>query len=97
MISYEVWSAIVIGSFRDPILWIVAFIFGWDVDRGVRRTGVFLVVAGLIWGGIRVSVYSGRGADLSSSQGLIIIAVCVVLMGLVGSAVRLGRRWFVDK
>lgn len=97
MITYEVWSAIVLGSFRDPILWIVAFIFGWDIEREARRTAVFLVVAGLIWGGIRVSVYTGRGAELSSSEGLVIVGVCVALMGAVGGLIGTGRRWFVKQ
>ena len=94
MISYEVWVAIVLGSFRDPILWIVAFIFGWDVERESRRTSVFLIVAGLIWGGIRVSVYTGRGAELSSAEGLVIIGVCVFLMVGIGGVIGTGRRWY---
>ena len=97
MISYEIWSAIMLGSFRDPILWIVAFIFGWDVDRNYRRTGVFLVVAGFIWGGIRVAVYTGRGAELDRFEGLLIIVVCVALMSLVGGLIGCGRRWFVKR
>ena len=93
MISYEVWVAILFGSLRDPILWIVAVIFGWDVEREARRTTVFLVVAGLIWGGIRVAVYNGRGAELSGSEGLVIISVCVVLMVGIGGLIGFGRRW----
>ena len=87
MITYEVWLAIVLGSFRDPILWLVSFIFGWDVEREVGKTAIFLV-AGFIWGGIRISVYVGRGEELSKFEGLFIVGFCVVLMVGVGCLVR---------
>ena len=97
MITYEVWLAIVSGSLRDPILWLVAFIFGWDVERKIRKTAIFLAVAGFIWGGIRVSVYAGRGEELSRVQGLLIVGFCVLLMVCLGGAVRCGRGLYRKK
>ena len=97
MITYEVWLAIVFGSCRDPILWLVAFIFGWDAERKTGKTVIFLAVAGFIWGGIRVSVYAGRGEELSRVQGLVIIGFCVLLMVCLGAAVRCGRDLYRKK
>ena len=37
------WKGIISGSLRDPILWIVALIFGWDVERPIRQTIQFLL------------------------------------------------------
>ena len=96
MITYEVWLAIVLGSFRDPILWLMAFIFGWDVERETRKTVLFLAVAGFIWGGIRVSVYAGRGEELNRVQGLLIVGFCVFLILCVGSVVRCGRGLYIE-
>ena len=89
--NYELLVSIVSGSLRDPILWIVAAIFGWDPERRLMQTAQFLLAAGFIWGCIRVAVYNSFGTDLSTAQGLTILTVCVGLMTLVGGAIRLGR------
>ena len=86
------WLTIVSGSLRDPILWIVAAIFGWDLERRIRQTLQFLLAAGFIWGCIRVAVYSSFDASLDTVQSLKIILVCVVLMVLVGATIRYGRK-----
>ena len=90
--NYELLVSILAGSLRDPILWIVAAIFGWDLERRLTQTVQFLIVAGFIWGCIRVAVYSSFGTSLTAGQGLMILAVCVGLMCLVGSTIRLGRQ-----
>ena len=92
--NYELLVSIVSGSLRDPILWIVAAIFGWDPERPFTQTVQFLLAAGFIWGCIRVAVYSSFGTELSTVQGLVILAVCVGLMALVGGAIRVGRGYF---
>ena len=92
--NYELLVSIVSGSLRDPILWIVAAIFGWDPERRPAQTVQFLLAAGFIWGCIRVAVYSSFGTELSTVQGLVILAVCVGLMALVGGAIRVGRGYF---
>ena len=92
--NYELLVSIVSGSLRDPILWIVAAIFGWDSERRLMQTLQFLLAAGFIWGCIRVAVYSSFGTELSTVQGLVILTVCVGLMTLVGGAIRLGRGHF---
>ena len=93
--NYELLVSIVSGSLRDPILWIVAAIFGWDPERRPAQTVQFLLVAGFIWGCIRVAVYSSFGTELSAVQGLVILTVCVGLMTLVGGLIRLGRGYFI--
>ena len=92
--NYELLVSMVSGSLRDPILWIVAAIFGWDPERRLTQTLQFLLAAGFIWGCIRVAVYSSFGTALSTVHGLMIIAVCVGLVTLVGGAIRLGRGHF---
>ena len=92
--NYELLVSIVSGSLRDPILWIVAAIFGWDPERRLTQTMQFLLAAGFIWGCIRVAVYSSFGTELTTVQGLMILAVCVGLMAVVGCVVRLGRGYF---
>ena len=89
------WKGIISGSLRDPILWIVALIFGWDVERPIRQAIQFLLAAGFIWGCIRVAVYSSFGTGLNTVQGMMIITACIVLMGLVGGAIRFGRGQFI--
>ena len=42
-------------------------------------------------GCIRVAVYSSFDTELSTVQGLVILAVCIGLMTLVGGAIRVGR------
>ena len=72
----------------------MAAIFGWDPERRPAQTVQFLLAAGFIWGCIRVAVYSSFGTELSTVQGLVILAVCVGLMALVGGAIRVGRGYF---
>ncbi len=91
MWNYELLVSIVSGSLRDPILWIVGAIFGWDSERRLKQTVQFLFAAGFIWGCIRVAVYSSFDTELSTVQGLVILAVCIGLMTLVGGAIRVGR------
>ena len=89
MSSYEAfWSAILLGSLRDPILWIVSVIFAWDLERSLQKTLVFLISAGLIWGGIRVAVYMGHGEVLGSAERFWMVGVCVLMMVTLGGVIR---------
>ena len=83
------------GSIRDPILWIVGVIFGWDLERGFRRAICFFVITGAVWGGIRVAIYLSFGEKLGASGVLGLVSVCVGLMVAVGLSVRMFRVFYV--
>ncbi len=83
------------GSIRDPILWIVGVIFGWDHERGFERAISLFVITGGIWGGIRVAIYLSFGEEFSASGILALVLVCIGLMVGVGLFVRICRLCYV--
>ena len=93
--SFDFLAILLGGSIRDPILWIIGGIFGWDVEQGVKRAICFFVVSGGIWGGIRVAIYLSFGEELSASGVLGLVSVCVGLMVGVGLSVRICRGFYV--
>ena len=86
----------VAGSLRDPILWILAAVIGWDHKRAAPKTVGYLVTAGCLWGAIRVAVYIAHGEQLGLPLAAQIMLICVILMSAVGIAVREGR-WLAAK
>ena len=86
----------VAGSLRDPILWILAAVIGWDYTRAATKTVGFLVTAGCLWGAIRIAIYMAYGEQLGLPVAAQIMLICVILMSAVGMAVREGR-WLVAK
>jgi len=93
--SFDFLAILLGGSIRDPILWIIGGIFGWDIERGLKRAICFFLVAGGIWGGIRVAIYLSFGEELSASGVLGLVSVCVGLMVGVGLSVRICRAFYV--
>lgn len=89
------WTMIA-GSLRDPILWILAAIIGWDTGRAATKTISFLVTAGCLWGAIRIAIYMAYGEALGLTVAAQIMLVCVVLMTAVGMVVR-EVRWYIAK
>lgn len=90
-----IWTMIA-GSLRDPILWILAAVVGWDHTRAASKTFGFLVTAGCLWGAIRVAIYMAYGEELGLSVAAQIMLICVLLMAAVGMAVR-EARWLIAK
>ena len=88
--------AMVAGSLRDPILWILAAVIGWSYERAATKTIGFLVTAGCLWGAIRIAIYMAYGEQLGLPVAAQIMLVCVILMSAVGMAVREGR-WLIAK
>lgn len=95
MESALIWTMIT-GSLRDPILWILAAVMGWDHARPAAKTINLLVAAGALWGAIRIAIYMARGESLGLPLAAQIMLVCVVLMTAVGMAVR-EVRWYIAK
>jgi len=85
-------TAMVMGSLRDPILWILSAAIGWKPERPVRITVAMLAAAGSLWGAMRVAIYAARGEPLVMIQMVTIVAVCIALMTVTGLAVREVRR-----
>ncbi len=93
MDSATLWLLIT-GGLKDPILWILGGVVGWDVGREFKRTVGYLAAAGGVWGGVRGGVYVGLGETMTSTLAFSLIAVSVALMVLFGLAVREGRvKW----
>ena len=93
--SLDFLAILLSGSIRDPILWIVGVIFGWDLERGIERAICFLVITVGIWGGIRVAIYLSFGVELTASGVLGLVLVCMGLMVGVGLFVRVCRICYV--
>ena len=93
--SLDFFAILLGGSIKDPILWVVGVIFGWDIERGFERAIGFFVIAGAIWGGIRAAVYLSFGEVLGASGVLGLVLVCMGLMVGVGLFVRVCRVCYV--
>ena len=83
------------GSIRDPILWIVGVIFGWDVDRQFKKSVWFFLIAGTVWGGIRVAIYVSLGEQLGLIGSTYIVGICVGLMCGLCLVVRVMREVYL--
>ena len=93
--NFDLFAILLGGAIRDPILWIIGGICGWDIEQRLKRAICFFVVAGGIWGGIRVAIYLSFGEELSASGVLGLVTVCVGLMVGVGLSVRICRVFYV--
>ena len=84
------------GSIRDPILWIVGVIFGWDVDRKFKKSIWFFLIVGTVWGGIRVAIYGSLGEELGLLGSSYIVGICVGLMFGLCLLVRIMREIYLQ-
>ena len=77
---------LIIGSLRDPILWIIAIVFASNIISNVFKRKVFyLAIAGIIWGFIRLYVYKSFGEILTYNQTILLLLMCLILMISLGS------------
>ena len=76
---------LIMGSFRDPILWIIAAIFASNIISKFFRYKLFLLsIAGIIWGFIRLYIYKSFGEVFTFNQTILILLVCLLLMITIG-------------
>ena len=76
----------IIGSLRDPILWIIATVFASNIISNVfKRKLFYLAIAGIIWGFIRLYVYKSFGEILTYNQTILLLLICLILMISLGS------------
>ena len=77
---------LIIGSLRDPILWIIATVFASNIISNVFKRKIFyLAIAGIIWGFIRLYVYKSFGEILTYNQTILLLLMCLILMISLGS------------
>ena len=77
---------LIIGSLRDPILWIIAIVFASNIISNVfKRKLFYLAIAGIIWGFIRLYVYKSFGEILTYNQTILLLLICLILMISLGS------------
>ena len=77
---------LIIGSLRDPILWIISIVFASNIISNVFIRKIFyLAIAGIIWGYIRLYVYKSFGEIFTFNQTLLLILMCLILMISLGS------------
>ena len=76
---------LIIGSFRDPILWIIAAVFASNIISKFFRYKLFLLsIAGIIWGFIRLYIYKSFGEVFTFNQTILLLLVCLLLMITIG-------------
>ena len=76
---------LIMGSFRDPILWIIAAVFASNIISKFFRYKLFLLsIAGIIWGFIRLYIYKTFGEVFTFNQTILLLLVCLLLMITIG-------------
>ena len=76
---------LIMGSFIDPILWIIAAIFASNIISKFFRFKLFLLsIAGIIWGFIRLYIYKSFGEVFTFNQTILLLLVCLLLMITIG-------------
>ena len=76
---------LIIGSLRDPILWIIAAVFASNIISKFFRYKLFLLsIAGIIWGFIRLYIYKSFGEVFTFNQTILLLLVCLLLMITIG-------------
>ena len=76
---------LIIGSLRDPILWIIATVFASNIISNVFKRKIFyLAIAGIIWGFIRLYVYKSFGEIFTYNQIILLLLMCLILMISLG-------------
>jgi len=81
-------TLLLFGSLKDPILWILSFTIGSGL-LVKKNNNIYLLIAGIIWGFIRLYVYKALGESLNDIQALLLIISCLILMLIIGNCFRL--------
>lgn len=90
-------TAMIASALGDPVLWAFGAVVGWDQARPLRMTVSFLVIAGSVWGAVRVGVYIWLGETLGSQGAAAMVVICIALMVALGLTVRELRWLFARK
>lgn len=86
MIDNDFIISLLIGSFRDPILWIISIVIASNITSSLyNKKLLYLSIAGIIWGYIRLYVYKSFGQEFSLYETFVLIILCLVIMVFIGS------------
>jgi hypothetical protein len=76
---------LMIGTIKDPILWILAGIIGSNIlANSISKKIMYLFVSGFILGFIRLNIYKSFGEVFTSVQTLSLIIICILFMISLG-------------
>ena len=90
MIDNDFIISLLIGSFRDPILWIISIVIASNITSSLfNKKLLYLSIAGIIWGYIRLYVYKSFGEEFTLNQTFVLILLCLIIMVSIGSSVYL--------
>ena len=77
---------LIMGSFRDPILWIIAAVFASNIISKFFRYKLFLLsIEGIIWGFIRLYIYKSFGEVFTFKKSILFVLGCLLLMITIGT------------
>lgn len=87
-----------LGTLRDPILWIASVLIAWPVERPFIRSLQLLATAGVLLGGFRMLVYViVFKASLTVSDAFVILVCALGLSVGIGCAINILRRVAVNR
>ncbi len=76
---------LIIGTIKDPILWIFSGILGSNIlTKSISKKVIYLFISGLILGFIRLNIYKSFGENFTINQSLGLIFISVLFMYLLG-------------
>ena len=76
---------LILGTIKDPILWILASIIGSNIlATSVYKKLLYLIVSGFVLGFIRLNIYKAFGESFSSIQTISLVFVCILFMLILG-------------
>ena len=76
---------LMIGTIKDPILWILAAIIGSKIlSNSIPKKIMYLFISGFILGFIRLNIYKSFGESFTSGQTLLLIIICILFMISLG-------------
>ncbi len=76
---------LMIGTIKDPILWILSGILGSNIlAKSISKKVIYLFLSGLILGFIRLNIYKSFGENFTTAQSLGLILISILFMYLLG-------------
>ena len=77
---------LMLGTIKDPILWILACIIGSNIlANSISIKIMYLFISGFILGFIRLNIYKSFGESFTSGQTLLLIIISILFMISLGT------------
>ena len=85
MMTTDFLLLLILGTIKDPILWILASIIGSNIlATSFYKKLLYLTVSGFVLGFIRLNIYKSFGESFSSIQTISLVFVCILFMLILG-------------